>query len=482
LVIRRALPPSLLAALALASAAGAVALPPGGTAPKPTKGRESIEPAWSPDGTRIAFVSTGAGINDHDIWLMRPNGTGLIDLTPNVVMNERSHAWSPDGTRLAFTSALIARDAAPSVEVMDADGRGRRVLATGSLPARSPDGTRIAYHDAGGIHVLEVVGGGDSLTVPVASSFAGRPSWSPDGRRIAYVRDGDVWVVDADGSDPRPVTSFPAHSSAAKPAWSPVGSTIAFVVVGPESAPQPKDVWTVDDDGTRLRRVMSAAFVDGAPDWAPDGRSLVFAASKSRDGDVELWRAAVTDSPVRNVSNDRAWDETPVFAPGGGRLAFGIRYGRGYLLSDVWTLDLRTGRRRNLTGIASGETIDARTVRPPNRLTLTRVAAWLDRSFRRRPILRVEVRVSNRTRDEVRAAAVSVVPRLPGLVPLTSGVPHTDWHGNTEWAFRVSRPGVVRLGSRIRVTVSARPRAPYAPRVAVSRELQLRVAARPPLG
>jgi TolB protein len=485
-VIRRALPPSLVAALALAAAPGAVALLPGGTAAKPTQSHRNSDPAWSPDGTRIAFVAAGAGINDYDIWVMRADGTGFINLTPNVVLTERSHSWSPDGTRLAFTSTLNARDAASSVEVVDADGRGRRVLATGSRPAWSPDGTRIAYHGEGGIHVLGVAGGGDRLVAPAASSFAGRPSWSPDGRRIAYVRDGDVWVLDADRSDPLPLTSFPAGRFAYAPAWSPAGSTIAFAVAS-VSAPVSNDVWVVRDDGTGLRRVMRATFVEAGPDWAPDGRSLVFAAATSDndaiDWEVELYRADVPDGPVVNVSNDDAWDETPEFAPDGGRLAFGVRHGGGYLLSDVFTLDLRTGKRRNLTGIASGQTIDARTVHPPNRLTLARVAAWLERSFPRRPTLRVEVRVSDKTRDEVRGAVVSVAPRLRGLEPLTSSAPLTDWHGNTQWGFRVLRPGSVRAGSRVRVLVSARPRgARYVRRVAVSRELRLRVDARPPVG
>jgi Tol biopolymer transport system component len=484
-VIRRALPPLLVAALALAATAGAVSLLPGGTAAKPTQGRTNVDPAWSPDGTRIAFVSTGAGINDQDIWVMRADGTGLINLTPDV-LHEELPSWSPDGTRLAFTRAPRAGRERPLLEVIDADGGGRRVLAEGSLPAWSPNGIRIAFTSAppmdwekSSVEVIDADGGG--RRVLAAGSF---PAWSPDGTRIAYVRDGDVWVVDTDGSDAHPLTSFAALRFAMSPAWSPDGSTIAFVVVGPTLAPEPNDVWAVGEDGTRLRRVMTAAFVDGAADWAPDSRSLVFAATKRGDGKVELWRAAVPDGPVRNISNDRAWNATPVFAPGGSRLAFAIHHGGGYLLSDVWTLDLRTGRRRNLTGTASGETVDARTVRPPNRLRLARIAAWLDRSVARpnKPILRVEVRVSNRSRDEVRGALVSVTTRLRSLVPLGDRIPATDLHGNTEQAFRVQPAGAVRVGSRIRVTVSARPRGPRGQQVAVSKELQVVVAARAPVG
>ncbi len=476
------LPPSLVA-LALASTAGAVSLLPTGTAAKPTEGRTNAAPAWSPDGTRIAFLSA-AGSTGHDIWVMRSDGTGLTNLTPDG-RDEGSQSWSPDGTRLAFTRVPRTGRERPSVEVIDADGGGRRLLAEGSFPAWSPDGTRLAYTSAprpDGEASVEVIGadGGGRRVLAVGS----RPAWSPDGARIAYVKDGDVWVVDADEPDPRPLTAFAALRFATAPAWSPDGSTIAFLVVGPSSAPEPNDIWTVGADGTRLRRVMSAAFVDGAADWAPDGRSLVFAASKRRDGEVELWRASVPDGPALNVSNDRAWNATPVFAPGGSRLAFAIHHGGGYLLSDVWTLDFRTGRRRNLTGTASGETVDARTVRPPNRLKLARVYAWLDRSLVRpnRPILRIEVRVSNRTRDEVRGAVVSVTTRLRSLVPLAGSTPATDLHGNTEQAFRVKPAGAVRVGSRIRVTVSARPRGLRGRQVAISRELQLVVAARAPQG
>jgi Tol biopolymer transport system component len=306
-VIRRALP-LFAVALVLTSTAGAVSLLAADMAAKPTEGRENVFPAWSPDGTRIAFASSGVGSNDNDIWVVHADGTGLLNLTPDA-LNEGSHSWSPDGTRLAITSAPVDASATPSVEVIDAAGGGRRALATGSLPAWSPDGTRIAYDGEGGFHVVEVVGGHDRLVAPVVAGFGYRPSWSPDGlrityvfesnvwvvdfdgsdqqrltsftagrfatapvwspdgQRIAYVRDSEVWVVAADGSDTRRLASFTVARIPAAPTWSPDGSTIAFVVVGPTSAPEPNDVWTIGEDGTGLRRVMSAPFVDGVAHW-----------------------------------------------------------------------------------------------------------------------------------------------------------------------------------------------------------------------
>ena len=474
-MIRRALV-LLGIAVALISTASAVAQRATGTAVKPTQGRENLFPTWSPDGTRIAFVSGRLASANRDVWVIQADGTGLVNLTRDA-LDEGPPSWSPDGRRLAFTSAPIVPGAKSSVEIIDADGNGRRVLAGGSAPAWSPDGTRIAYSGDDGVHVLELMSSQGRLVAPAGS----RPSWAPDARKIVYVRDNDVWVVDADGAEPQRLTSFTAARFAIAPTWSPDGSMIAFVVLGPTTAPEPNDVWTVGHDGTGLRLVMSAPFVDGAAEWAPDGRSLVFAAAERRNHDVEIYRAAMPDGTVLNLTNDRAWNQMPRFAPDGARLAFVIRHGGGYLLSDVWTLDLGTRKRRNLTGTVSGEAIDARAVRPPNRLTLARVAAWLDRSFPR-PILRVEVRVSDKTHDEVGGAVVSIIPRLLGLEPLSARVPVTDGHGDTQGAFRVRRPGAVRVGSRIRVSVSARPRRPYARRVVVSRELRLLVAARPPLG
>ena len=101
-------------------------------------------PAWSPDGTQIAFESNRDG--DYEIYVMAADGSQPTRLTRNSA-RDRSPAWSPDGTQIAFESD---RDGNGEIYVMAADGsqptRLTRNSASDGLPAWSPDGTQIAFH------------------------------------------------------------------------------------------------------------------------------------------------------------------------------------------------------------------------------------------------------------------------------------------------------------------------------------------------
>jgi len=142
-------------------------------------------PAWSPDGTRIAFVSKRA--DTPDIFTVRVDGTDLKRITTTSA-TDADPAWAPDG-RIAFTSD---RDEKSDIYLMSADGTGVTRLTTegGAHPAWSPDGTRLAYSAA----FCQYYGCYPSIVVKSTSGSEGsievgpgdRPSWSPDGRKIAF--------------------------------------------------------------------------------------------------------------------------------------------------------------------------------------------------------------------------------------------------------------------------------------------------------
>ena len=100
-------------------------------------------PAWSPDGTRIAFSSNGDG--DPEIYVINAQGSGTAQLT-NDGATDVHPAWSPDGARIAFAST---RDGNGEIYVINADGSDvERLTSSGDTdvhPAWSPDGTRIAF-------------------------------------------------------------------------------------------------------------------------------------------------------------------------------------------------------------------------------------------------------------------------------------------------------------------------------------------------
>ncbi len=193
------------------------------------------DPAWSPDGTRIAFVSRRNGGVDS-IYVMDSDGQNLTQLTKE--SNDSDPAWSPDGAKIAFTRSKGGRQ----VWVMDADGGNQtRLTHVGQNyhPAWSPDGRRIAITSSrlgGGIVVMDENGDNqERLTRGVWAHD--NPSWSPDGQWIAH----DFWhkgamyqifVVRTDGGGlSKRLTRNEPHKRF--PVWSPDGGTIAYVQESP---------------------------------------------------------------------------------------------------------------------------------------------------------------------------------------------------------------------------------------------------------
>ena len=151
-------------------------------------------PAWSPDGSRIAFRSTREGRSD--VWMMSADGTGAVRLTPETVAGgfapSGDPAWSPDGVWLAYASGANAdRD----IWLMRADGSGKRRLTSDAAderePAWAPDGAVIAYRSGGPaegpIVRRRVVDG--SLIVSAAEPGAGAmPAYAATGGWLAFAR------------------------------------------------------------------------------------------------------------------------------------------------------------------------------------------------------------------------------------------------------------------------------------------------------
>jgi dipeptidyl aminopeptidase/acylaminoacyl peptidase len=236
------------------------------------------DPAWSPDGTRLAFTTFRNG--DADIYTSAPDGNDARNLTFSYSY-DTDPAWSPDGKRIAF---VTYRNAGAGIYVMNADGSDQHLLVgdTGypSHPAWSPDGTKIAYQSyyydyetsttKVGLWIASSDGtGAHQLTDNYSDND---PAWSPDGTKIAF--DGnrddaeniDVYVMNADGTGVKRVTTDVAPDS--RPAWSPDGQWIAFQ--SERASKRNPQIFVMKPDGTNVRQLTTG---DGntSPAWQPLG-------------------------------------------------------------------------------------------------------------------------------------------------------------------------------------------------------------------
>ncbi len=172
------------------------------------------EPHWSPDGSKILFMSSQDGsMNNWEIFVMKADGSGLTQLTDNTVP-DRLPVWSPDGQTIIF-----GRDLGNDyiIYTMNADGSQQSQLSNnpiqGSRPSFSPDGTHIVYNvSQGDVFSIFVMNADGSSPLRLTSGDRYNAIWSPNGRQILFASDDDensgtqLYVMNADGSGAEKLT------------------------------------------------------------------------------------------------------------------------------------------------------------------------------------------------------------------------------------------------------------------------------------
>jgi Tol biopolymer transport system component len=268
----------------------------------------SFAPAWSHDGTRLAWVYHG------DLWTVGADGTGSRQLATGVSPRGSSSdaaprpSWSPDDARLVFERVCECRRYLYRV---DAAAGGQLRLAEGRTPSWSPDGTKIVFVRAKAVFSINPDGTGLRKLTAAERATQGQLSWSPDSTRIAVSRAGDIYSVRADGSGETRLTR--SGQPETQPAWSPDGSRIAYV--------DGSAIAVVNADGSGATRLVTADEGVRSPAWSPDSTQIAFVRVELSQGALRVVNA--DGSGERQLIPSTRYVDAPQWVPGGRSITVG---------------------------------------------------------------------------------------------------------------------------------------------------------------
>jgi Tol biopolymer transport system component len=276
------------------------------------------DPSWSPDGSRVLFLSNRDDPATAQIYVMRADGSNQTRLT-NEPGGAHDPAWSPDGTMIAY---IIIHGGHGDISVVDINGASDGILVHAPYypftPVWSPDGKKLAFRAGYATYVVNSDGSGQQLISDNITRFD--QPWFPDSARLAFSAIftrancvsyplSEIVVASADGSDQKRLTSSTAPCDAqfvkAGVAVSPDGARIKF---------ETDDIYVLRADGSDLTNITNSPAFESASAWSMDGTMLAFYSSDANNS-YGIYLVNADGSNLFRLTTNTAIDYQPVWRP-----------------------------------------------------------------------------------------------------------------------------------------------------------------------